>query len=121
MYPPLRITSVRAWPLHAAIDKRFGWSLGWTSHRRANLVEIRTDEGITGWGEGSAGWQPERLVGQSAFEISAAWETSRMPTENLQRQKRRGPPSAAGVDIALWDIVGKALGKPHCCPRSNGG
>ncbi len=114
MYPPLRITSVRAWPLHAAIDQRFGWSLGWTSHRRANLVEIRTDEGITGWGEGSGGWQPERLVGRSAFEIAAAWETSRMPTENLQRQKRRGPPSAAGVDIALWDIVGKALGKPCC-------
>jgi D-galactarolactone cycloisomerase len=114
VYPPLRITSIRTWPLHAEIPERFGWSLGWTNHRYTNLVEIRTDEGITGWGEGATGWQQYRLIGKSAFEIAAAWETSRMPTENLQRQRRRGAPTAAGVDIALWDIVGKALGKPCC-------
>jgi len=112
VYPPLRITSIRTWPLHAEIPERFGWSLGWTDHRYTNLVEIRTDEGITGWGEGATGWQQYRLIGKSAFEIAAAWETSRMPTENLQRQRRRGAPTAAGVDIALWDIVGKAMGQP---------
>jgi D-galactarolactone cycloisomerase len=112
--PPLRITSIRAWPLHAEIPERFGWSLGWTNHRNTNLVEVRTDEGITGWGEGATGWQQYRLIGRSAFEIAAAWESSRMPTENLQRQRRRGAPTGAGVDMALWDIVGKALGKPCC-------
>jgi D-galactarolactone cycloisomerase len=112
--PPLRITSIRAWPLYAEIPERFGWSLGWTKHRYTNLVEVRTDDGVTGWGEGAMGWQQDRLVGRSAFEIAAAWESSRMPTENLQRQRRRGPATGAGVDIALWDLVGKALGKPCC-------
>lgn len=113
-YPALRITAIKAHRLQADIGRRFGWSLGWTQHRSTTLIEVSTDEGITGWGEGAAGHDPQRLIGRSAFEIAAAWETSRVPSPNLQRQQRRGPPTAAGLDIALWDIVGQALGKPVC-------
>lgn len=114
MLPPLRISAIRIHSLRAPVERRFGWSLGWANHRYTTLVEVATDEGITGWGEGTAGHDPRRLLGRSAFEIAAAWETSRIPSPNLQRQQRRGPPTGAGLDIALWDAVGKALNKPVC-------
>jgi len=51
----IRITGVRIHKLSAPLRERFGWSLNWTSHRTATLVEVRTDCGITGWGDGAAG------------------------------------------------------------------
>lgn len=108
--PPLQITRVRVHRLVAPLKERFGWSLNWTQQRTVQLVEVETADGITGWGEGSAGGA-EHAIGRSAFEIAAVWEMSRQPTE---QQRRRGAPRGAGLDIALWDLVGKALNKPVC-------
>ncbi len=50
----MRIASVHIHKLSAPLRERFGWSLNWTSVRTATLVEVRTDSGITGWGDGTA-------------------------------------------------------------------
>jgi len=106
----LVISSIRIHRLEGEIGERFGWSLDWTKKRRATMVEVRTADGITGWGEGT--WQgAERMLGRSAFELAALWEESRRIEG---RQQRRGPARCAGIDIALWDIVGRALGQPVC-------
>lgn len=112
----LTITALRAHSLAGELKERFGWSLNWTTTRRATLVEVRTAEGITGWGEGTWGEEalasdPKLLLGRSAFEIAGIWDSLRPPPV---RQRRTGPPTSAGIDIALWDIAGKALGKPVC-------
>lgn len=94
--------------------ERFGWSLGWTEKRTATLVEVTTDGGITGWGDG--GWggerllvQPELVVGRSPFEVEAIFDGLR---GEARAQQRMGAPTAGGLDVALWDIVGQALGQP---------
>ena len=88
------------------------------------LVKIDTDEGISGIGDSS---QPsgggseltggilrimcETLIGEDPNNIEAIWQ-------RLFRQYTyagpRGPITRAisGIDIALWDIKGKALGRP---------
>jgi D-galactarolactone cycloisomerase len=106
-----RIAGIRVHALECEIKERFGWSLNWTRQRRATLVEVTTSEGITGWGEGSPGCTPEAALGRSAFELAGIWEDSR---EAPARQRRRGPATGSGLDIALWDICGRALGKPVC-------
>ena len=48
----MKITDVKTYNLRYPLIEPFANSLGWTNTRTAVVVEIRTDAGITGWGEG---------------------------------------------------------------------
>lgn len=83
------------------------------------VVRIKTEEGIEGIGCAIPGGARaivedhfrHLLIGQSAFDIEKLWD--QMFKASLP-YGRKGLPIMAlsGVDIALWDIVGKALGQP---------
>jgi D-galactarolactone cycloisomerase len=112
--PRLKITGVRIHHLAGKVRERFGWSLNWADTRTATLVEVTTDAGLTGWGDGSFGGErllrhPELAIGRSPFEVEAIFDGLRPPAA---AQHDRGEPSSAGLDVALWDICGQALGKP---------
>lgn len=110
----IRITSVRIHKLSAPLRERFGWSLNWASLRTATLVEVRTDCGITGWGDGEAAEDlllahPALVLGRSPFEVEAIYEDLRAFPG---KQERPGPSRCGGLDTALWDVMGQALGLP---------
>lgn len=87
------------------------------------LLRVETDAGITGWGEAFGGpvLPATRAVldqniaalaiGRDATQISLLMEDL---TRKLQNFGRGGPVMFAlsGLDIALWDIAGKAAGLP---------
>ena len=81
---------------------------GWVHLRPATLVEVRSDNGLVGWGEG--GQAPDRddietyAIGQNPFDYEVIYD-------NLSRSGRSAS-SACGVEIALWDLMGKALDQP---------
>ena len=71
----IRITGVKAYALEGALQERFGWSLNWTRSRTATLVEVTTDAGITGWGDGPIApalltAHPEIVIGRSRIHYS---------------------------------------------------
>jgi D-galactarolactone cycloisomerase len=109
----LRIAEVRLHKLVAPISQRFGWSLHWTATRTVTLVEVVTEDGLTGWGDGGLYEElhsrPGAVIGRSAFEVEAIFDELRLPPS---MQRRRGPQWAGGLDVALWDLVGQALGVP---------
>ena len=85
------------------------------------FVRIRTDEGITGWGEAGMQFRAKAvqaavndlrglLIGEDPTRIEAHWQVIR------RSSFLRGGPilssAQAAVDIALWDIVGKLHGVP---------
>jgi galactonate dehydratase len=86
------------------------------------LVEIRSADGLVGYGECLARFGARayalfinevlapKLVGQSAFDIRRLWQQMRASLSG--RAGGMLVESIAGVDIALWDLVGKALGQP---------
>ena len=90
--------------------------------RRRNFVyvKIETDEGITGWGESTcgplavAGMVDEigsTLIGKDPSRIEEHWQR----LYHLYHNVRGGVIQMAaisGIEIALWDIKGKALGVP---------
>ncbi len=90
--------------------------------RQYPFVIVRTDEGVTGFGE-CFRRSPEvsraaietvfrpLLLGRNPFETGPLWDAM------LTAGAVSGPPgalltAASGIDIALWDIKGKALGVP---------
>jgi D-galactarolactone cycloisomerase len=110
----LRIRRVRIHKLRAPLREPFGWSLGWTDHRTATLVEVTTDNGITGWGDGAAGERellarPELLLGRPLFEVDGIYEDLRA---SAGHQERRGASLCGGLDSAIWDALGQAVGLP---------
>ena len=73
------------------------------------IVKIETDSGLTGWGEGVGSLTPDInrvLVGCDAANIEAALARMRQANVGL------GPMS--GVEMALWDLLGKHAGLPVC-------
>lgn len=84
------------------------------------FIKIMTDEGIEGWGEMISGTKTEtvvagaqelgnRLIGRNPFEIERIFQ-------ELHRSFFRGGPIngtiVSGIEMALWDIKGKALNVP---------
>ncbi|RKP48669.1 galactonate dehydratase [Pararobbsia silviterrae] len=85
------------------------------------FVKIETDEGIVGWGEpvieGRARTvetavieMGETLIGQDPSRINDIWQT--LYRSNFYRGGPILMSAIAGIDQALWDIKGKALGVP---------
>lgn len=112
--PKMRIAQVRVHNLACKLKQRFGWSLKWTDQREATLVEVRTDSGLTGWGDGTYGGEvlrrdPGLVIGRSPFEVEAIFDGLR---PSPLHQERMGQPFCGGLDAALWDLIGKALGQP---------
>jgi D-galactarolactone cycloisomerase len=121
----MKITALKTHVLSTPLDEPFAFSMGWVTRRSTMIVELLTDEGITGWGESLChGLQPPGIaaavvnealapivVGQDPFDVDVLWE--RM--YNLTRaygQKGAVPNAISAVDIAVWDCLGRALGKP---------
>ena len=116
----MKITQVRAHVLRSALEQPFAFSQGWVSSRGATLVEVQTDEGVTGWGEALCqGLQPPEiaaaaiqhslkhlLVGEDPLQPEVLWHRMYHYTRDYG-QKGAVVGAISGVDIALWDICGK--------------
>ena len=85
------------------------------------FVKVSTDEGIDGWGEMISGTKTETVVA-GAYEIGNRFLVGRNPFEierlfqEMHRSFFRGGPIhgtiVSGLEMALWDIKGKALNVP---------
>ena len=118
----IRITDVIAHPLTQSLPNPTVTSWGAYNQVSIVLVEVRTDQGLVGVGETLARFAPKayaelietslkpRLVGQDARDIRGLWQQMRRALSG-----RAGGvliEAIAGVDIALWDILGKAANMP---------
>jgi galactonate dehydratase len=85
------------------------------------IVKVTTNDGIVGWGDGTLGWKEfaveslvhefadRHLVGRDPFRIEDLW------FRLYQVEHNTGPvmfAAMAGLETALWDIVGKVTGQP---------
>ena len=116
----MKITDVRTIPLCGATQDT-GWPGGTDPHLDMNtLIEIGTDSGLVGLGscftsqtlvEAGLTLLRPLLLGETGVEAERVSEKLRQSTF---WQGRGGAVEHAisGVDIALWDLMGKAVGQP---------
>ena len=112
----MRITAVEGFDLSCPLDRSFGWSQGWVSTRDVGVVKITTDEGLVGWGEGSAAVEhlAQHLIGENPMDRAGLWERCFHSLYNANNFVGFGGSALSAVDIALWDLAGKASGLPVC-------
>ena len=116
----MKITNVRAVKVAVPFDKFGEWEpvTMWYGTRYASLhsvVFVDTDDDITGVGcarDTSADLilnvLKPRIIGLDPFDVEEIGRiTMRSPRAAGQR-----PDGASAIDNALWDIIGKACGKP---------
>jgi L-rhamnonate dehydratase len=132
--PSLRIDSVRAVPISILPASRFGtnrftgdrdparyrWFGPFSQLTGATLVEIKTKEGLTGYGMGGGGGAAcyiienhlrDLLMGADAINVELLWDQMFSSTSFYGR-KGVAIQAISGIDLALWDLAGKAAGIP---------
>jgi L-alanine-DL-glutamate epimerase-like enolase superfamily enzyme len=103
--PPLKITRARFY-LNPLSPVLFNQSF--------HIVTIETDQGITGVGEGGSKDTFEQcaamIIGEDPFRIDHLWQM--MYRGYFYPAGREKLDALGAIDLALWDIKGKALGVP---------
>jgi D-galactarolactone cycloisomerase len=121
----MRVADIRIHVLASPLAEPFAFSQGWVRQRSATLVEVVTDEGVTGWGEAFAqGLEPPEIAavvvdkalrplvtGANPLDTEVLWHRMYHATRDYGR-KGSVVAAISAVDIALWDIAGKARGAP---------
>lgn len=116
----IKIIDVTVHVIKSKLDKPFAFSQGWVNERSATLIEIKTNEGIVGWGEAFCqGLEPPEisaavienalkpiLLEQCPLDIEVLWHKMYSTTRDYGR-KGSVISAISAVDIALWDIAGK--------------
>jgi D-galactarolactone cycloisomerase len=121
----MKITDVRTWSLRSDLAEPFAFSQGFVSQRAATIVEIVTDDGMSGWGEALCqGLQPPQIAASaimSAFRPLLIGEDAARPEVLWHRMYNRSRDfgmqgavigAISAIDIALWDLLGKSLQRP---------
>ncbi|MCS0494441.1 mandelate racemase/muconate lactonizing enzyme family protein [Ancylobacter sp. MQZ15Z-1] len=116
----MKIAELRTHVLEAPLEQPFGWSVDRTTVRKSCIVEIVTDTGLVGWGECFGPARPnaavvnvfrDLLIGADPIATDVIWQNLYNRFRD-QGQKGLVISGLSGVDIALWDIKGKAFGVP---------
>ena len=122
----MKITRISAYqvdlPLH---EGSYSWSGGKSvSVFDSTIVRVDTDEGVTGWGEvcplgpfylpayaagvrAGIGELAPHLIGSDPFEVE---KLNRLMDKALKEHAY----VKSGIDMACWDILGRANGQPVC-------
>jgi D-galactarolactone cycloisomerase len=121
----MKITDVKTIRLRAMIPAEgqvFSRS-GIRNSRSATLIQIETDKGVTGIGSCSGNGElievivvkilKPLLVGMDPTQIDEIWDKAYVRGGHKEFGTRGiGVVALSGIDIALWDILGKVRGLP---------
>jgi L-alanine-DL-glutamate epimerase-like enolase superfamily enzyme len=79
------------------------------------LVRLVTDSGLDGWGEAHDTWRPDQFESRRGALLPTLAGRSPFDIEELRRSDALAPNwLCAAVEMACWDLIGRAAGQPLC-------
>ena len=121
----MKIATIDAYPLVLPVREMYGGAAGFLEECRTLIVRLETENGIRGWGEATQGrpgntyetletmtimlqkYFAPALIGMDLDEIGSV-------VSRLHQVRYGHPMTKAGVEIALYDAVGKIYKLPIC-------
>jgi L-alanine-DL-glutamate epimerase-like enolase superfamily enzyme len=120
----MKIERVVTHPLAAKAEKPVSFSIGDYSTFFGTLVEVTTDEGVTGVGESIARKAPRvvaavvddllapLVIGRDPRDIAGLWEQMFAQLRRWGHSRGFVLEAMSGVDAALWDLLARVAGEP---------
>jgi glucarate dehydratase len=112
---------VKATPVNIPLVAPYRWSVGYFPGFSKAIVEVRTEEGLTGIGEapsaGLAGLVEDalgpRLVGADPRDLAGCERRALPPIQAMKNADDESVLRAwGGIEMALWDLKGRIQGRP---------
>jgi D-galactarolactone cycloisomerase len=122
----MKIKDIKAYPTSFPIPpaNRVALGIGTAVKRDAVVVKVTTDEGLIGWGEAHHGRAhtavakliettlKQLIMGMEAHDVTGVWQKMYRFQVASHGMGAGACLAMSGIDMALWDIRGKALRLP---------
>jgi D-galactarolactone cycloisomerase len=120
----MRIVEIEAFPVSFPLREGATLGIGQARKRDAVLVRVRTSGGLVGWGESHHGRCPggvahvanttlrDLVLGMDAADVVGVWAKIYRLQLGSHGMGAACAMAMSGIDMALWDIRGKAVGWP---------
>jgi L-alanine-DL-glutamate epimerase-like enolase superfamily enzyme len=122
----MKIVEIKAYPTSFPVPRDGGVRLGigQAVKRDAVMVKVTTEDGIVGWGESHHGRAhtaiakliettlSQLVLGMDAFDTTGVWARIYKYQLGSHGMGAGCAMAMSGIDMALWDIRGKATGWP---------
>ena len=121
----LTIEAIEVTPIVVPLVQEYRGSYYRMNNRATVITRVITSEGIVG--EAYAGDEDStlgdicgvvnneiapKLIGENAFSFERCWELGFPATYDQLRDRRIGLVALASIDLAIWDAIGQAVGRP---------
>lgn len=110
----MRVTKVEILRSKRPVTLPLPWEPAWTrpngpatTQFSFSFYKVHTDQGLIGYGPNTGHTNPAILEGLDPTMVGAFWEA-----RLSGRRSGNAGQGAAGLEIALWDLIGKAAGLP---------
>jgi D-galactarolactone cycloisomerase len=120
----MKVVEVKAFALSAPLKGMSKRGMGTPAKKDAVIVRVRTEDGIVGYGHAHDSLNPvvvaelinanlaPLVVGADAMAVEDIWQLIYTKQGQTHTPGNALYTAQSGVDMALWDIRGKALGMP---------
>lgn len=118
----MKITHLESWPHLMPLNEPYTIAYETVAHTENVFLRLRTDTGIVGYGCAAP---DEKITGETAAQVLSVLRGTAEPllvgsdplrienlVESLRKPLALNPSARAAVDMALYDILGKAAGLP---------
>lgn len=124
----MKIRDIKAFPTSFPLPRNSGprLGIGQAVKRDCVMVKVTTEDGIAGWGESHHGRAhtaigrliettlKQLILGMDAHDTTGIWKRIYQYQLASHGMGAACAMAMSGIDMALWDIKGKALGLPLC-------
>jgi len=120
----MKVASIACTPLAASAPRPVEFSIGTFPTFYAVLVRVTTDDGLVGVGECIARRAPgvvaavvdqllaPLVIGRDPWDVEGLWDEMLAVLRRWGHSRGFVVEGISGIDIALWDILARSVGKP---------